>query len=237
MKYSLVIPCYNEEKNIPLLLERCASLINGNELINNNEIEVILVDNGSSDNTSEVLNNLLPKYPACRTIRVEKNQGYGFGILSGLNAAKGDILGWTHADMQTDPLDALNGFVIFEQNKINTFVKGKREGRPIGDVLFTIGMSFFESILLGRFLWDINAQPTIFSRSFFESWDSPPHDFSLDLYAYFKAKESGLNVKRFTVNFDERVHGISHWNINWLAKWKFIKRTIAFSLSLKRSSH
>ena len=82
MKFSLIIPCYNEEKNLPLLLERCA------KITKHNDVEIILVDNGSTDKSFEVLQNLLPKYRGCRVVRVEKNQGYGFGILAGLKSAK-----------------------------------------------------------------------------------------------------------------------------------------------------
>ena len=39
-------------------------------------------------------------------------------------------------------------------------------------------MSLFETLLLRTRLWDINAQPTMFHRDFFASWDRPPHDFS-----------------------------------------------------------
>jgi len=228
MKFSLVIPCYNEAANLPLLLERCK------ELAVRPDVEVVLVDNGSTDSTTEVLENLLPKYPGCRSIRVEKNQGYGFGIVSGLKAAKGEILGWTHADMQTDPQDALFGLELFGKYGDEIFVKGRRYGRPFMDVVFTFGMSIFETILLTRPMWDINAQPTMFSRKFFESWTNPPDDFSLDLYAYYQAQRCGLKVYRFPVRFGERVHGVSHWNVNWAAKRKFIRRTVDFSLQLKK---
>jgi glycosyltransferase involved in cell wall biosynthesis len=228
MKLSLVIPCYNEAANLPLLLERCK------ELARNSDVEVILVDNGSTDNSPSVLKELLPRYPGCRSIRVEKNQGYGFGILAGLNAAKGEILGWTHADMQTDPQDAIRGLALFEKFGLNIFVKGQRHGRPLGDVAFTVGMSLFETILLGKPLWDINAQPTMFSRQFFETWREPPHDFSLDLFSYYHARKTGLVVHRFPVRFGERAHGISHWNVNWAAKRKFIRRTIDFSMQLRK---
>ena len=229
MKFSLIIPCYNEAKNLPLLLERCQTLLAGNS-----ETEVVLVDNGSTDNSPEVLLNLLPRYPGCSSVRVEVNQGYGFGILAGLKAGKGEYLGWTHADMQTDPKDALTGIALIEKHGANIFVKGKRYGRPFSDVLFTIGMSIFETLLLRTPMWDINAQPTIFPRSFCESWQSPPHDFSLDLYAYYQAHIAGLKVYRFPVRFGERAHGVSHWNVNWAAKWKFIRRTVDFSLQLKK---
>lgn len=228
MRFSLVIPCYNEGANLPLLLERCK------HVAVSSDVEVIIVDNGSNDGSTEVLLDLLPNYPGCRSIRVDKNQGYGFGILSGLKAARGEILGWTHADMQTDPQDTLLGLKFFEQHGNDIFVKGRRYGRPVIDVVFTVGMSVFETILLSRPMWDINAQPTMFSRIFFESWIDPPNDFSLDLYVYYQAQKAGINVYRFPVEFGERAHGVSHWNVNWAAKRKFIRRTVDFSLQLKK---
>ena len=227
MKLSLIIPCYNEAANLPLLLDRCASLQSSN-------IEIILVDNGSTDNSPEVLKSLLPHYPHCRSVRVPVNQGYGFGILSGLKVASGKVLAWTHADMQADPKDVLRGLEIFQAQGQDIYVKGQRIKRPFADVIFTIGMSIFETILLRARLWDINAQPNMFSRRFFETWINPPHDFSLDLYSYFTARNQGLPVYRFPVEFGERAHGVSHWNVNWAAKMKFIRRTIDFSFELKR---
>ncbi len=229
MKLSLVIPCYNESANLPALVARCG------EVARSGDVEVLLVNNGSTDDSAAVLACLLPAHPGVRSVHVAKNQGYGFGILSGLRAAQGDILGWTHADMQTDPMDAIRGHDIFRRNGRDVFVKGKRYGRPFADVVFTVGMSCFETALLQKPLWDINAQPTMFSREFFQSWsDDAPHDFSLDLYAYYTARSLGLPVHRFPVLFGERLHGTSHWNVNWAAKRKFIKRTVEFSLELKK---
>nr|WP_308634285.1 glycosyltransferase family 2 protein [Massilia sp. YIM B02769] len=224
----MVIPCYNEAANLPLLLERCKGVAGA-------DTEVILVDNGSTDDSPQVLARLLPAYPGCRSVRVEQNQGYGFGILSGLRAARGEILGWTHADMQTDPQDALRGLELFASHGARSFVKGRRYGRPLSDVVFTLGMSVFETVLLGKPFWDINAQPTMFTREFFATWSNPPHDFSLDLYAYYEARRQGLAVHRFPVHFGDRAHGVSHWNVNWAAKRKFIKRTVDFSLQLRRN--
>lgn len=229
MKLSLIIPCYNEAANIPLLLERCKTLAE------RPDIEVILVDNGSTDDSARIIASLLPTYPGFRTVRVSKNQGYGYGILEGLRAAKGEILSWTHADLQTDPCDALRGLALIELHGPNSFIKGRRYGRPFADVIFTVGMSIFETLLLRTRLWDINSQPTMFHRDFFSSWQCPPYDFSLDLFAYYTARTKRLSIHRFPVKFGERAHGVSHWNVNWSAKVKFIKRTVAFSLQLKKS--
>jgi len=67
-----------------------------------------------------------------------------------------------------------------------------------------------------------------------ERCKNPPHDFALDLYAYYQAKKTKLKIFRFPVRFGKRAHGVSHWNINWTAKRKFILRTIEFSLKLNR---
>lgn len=228
MQFSLVIPCYNEAANIPLLLERCKAVAS------QPGCEVILVDNGSTDGTMSVLKELLPRYPGCRSVRVDANQGYGFGILAGLRVASGTILGWTHADLQTDPQDALHGLRAFEGHGSKIFVKGRRVGRPLGDVVFTVGMSIFETFLLGHRFWDINAQPTMFHRSFLDAFDDAPHDFALDLFAYHRALQMKMPVHRFPVRFAVRAFGTSHWNVDWKSKYRFIRRTVGFSLQLAK---
>jgi len=231
MKLSIIVPCYNESKNIPMILEKFASLIKGDD------VEVLLVNNGSKDNSQEVLDGLAPKYFFARVIKVEENQGYGFGITSGLNEAKGEFIGYTHADMQTDPTDLIKALEIIEKqlDPKECYIKGDRKGRPILDQFFTMGMSLFETIYLGAKLWDINAQPNIFHRSFFEEIkNSCPKDFSLDLYLLYMAKKKGINVVRFDVVFPERIHGESSWNTGLASTWKFIKRTLDFSVKLKK---
>lgn len=232
IKLSIVVPCYNEEKNIPLIMKRFS------EVIERNDVEVIFVDNGSKDNSSHVLKELLPQYLFARIVKVEINQGYGYGIIQGLKACKGEFLGWTHADMQTDPADLIRALEIIERNGNNKklYVKGDRKGRPFLDQFFTRGMGLFETIYMGVRLHDINAQPNVFSREFFLSWQNPPKDFALDLYALYMAQKANLQIERFEVVFPERVHGVSKWNDGTLkAKWKFIKRTLDFSIKLKKS--
>ena len=228
MKVSLIIPCYNEANNLSYLL------IKIDELIKNSFIQVILVDNGSSDGTKELIEKYAKDNKQIKAVIVKKNIGYGHGIIQGLKKADGDILSWSHADMQTDPLDIIKGLKFFEKNGINIFVKGKRKNRPILDTFFTISMSIFETFYLKKLLWDINAQPTMFSRKLFKSWKNPPTDFSLDLFAYYQAKKSKISVFRFPVKFSERLFGASKWNINWSSKRKFIIRTIEYSIKLKK---
>jgi len=225
MNFSLVIPCFNEANNLPILMEKCK------KVLENKDNEIVLVDNGSTDNSESILKAYLNIYPNLKIVKIENNIGYGNGILKGLKAAKGTFLGWTHADLQTNPEDALKGLEFLKND--HTFVKGRRYGRPLFDRIFTVFMSIFETILLGKRLSDINAQPTMFSRKFFETWENPPNDFSLDLFAYYFAKKNKLTVVRFPVFFGKRLHGISHWNIDLRSKLKFINRTIKYSFKLR----
>lgn len=231
MRATLVIPCYNEAGSLPLLAERCVAAVGAEPAL-----DIILVDNGSTDRSPELLADLA-REPRLSHIRVETNRGYGHGILTGLKQAQGDVIGWTHADLQTDPMDAVTGFQFFKAGGDwrRIYVKGRRFGRPAADVAFTTGMSVFESLLLTKPLVDINAQPNLFPRTLFESWEDPPTDFSLDLFAYHSAKAAGFCVRRFPVEFRDREHGQSNWNVDWRSKVKFIKRTVDFSFELKRS--
>tara|TARA_B100001142_G_scaffold327541_1_gene385401 strand:- start:691 stop:1392 length:702 start_codon:yes stop_codon:yes gene_type:complete len=231
MKLSIIVPCFNESKNIPLILEKFSFVIN------RNDIEVFLVDNGSTDDTQAVLDHLVPKYNFVRVISIRKNNGYGNGITSGLSAAKGEFLGYTHADMQTDPADLIRALEIIENhpNPHNCFVKGSRKGRPCFDQFFTSGMSFFESIYMKQKLRDINAQPNIFHRDFYEVIKAKcPTDFSLDLYFLYMARKKELEIVRFDVIFPERIHGESSWNKGLISIWKLIIRTFVYSFKLKR---
>ena len=223
------MPCYNEEKNIPLIVKRFGE-------IKEKDIELILVDNGSTDNSNKIIQKIVKKNSNIILAQVKKNIGYGFGIYAGLKKANGEFMCWTHADMQTDLGDTIRAHKLIhkQKNPKNCFVKGKRRGRKLFDKFFTTGMSIFETAILRTRLFDINAQPNLFHKSFIDKIGEPPKDFSFDLYFYYKAKKLNYNVIRFPVLFKKRIHGESNWNTSIKGKYKFIKRTIDFTLKLKK---
>uniref|UniRef100_UPI00262A2AA7 glycosyltransferase family 2 protein n=1 Tax=uncultured Leptotrichia sp. TaxID=159271 RepID=UPI00262A2AA7 len=200
--------------------------------------EILVCIKQVADDSVEIFMNEKTGKPALEGVEKVVNafDTYALEMAVRLKEAKGDFLGWTHADMQTDPKDVIKAYEILEKenwNK-NIYVKGNRKGRPFFDQFFTFGMSVFETIFMGKVLYDVNAQPNIFSKEFFSKWENPPKDFSLDLYALYMAKKNKLKIIRFDVLFPERIHGQSTWNTGLASKWKFIKRTMAFSLELKK---
>ena len=227
---SIVLPCYNECENIPKIFKKFSEIIGNRE-----DIEIVFVDNGSTDNTEIVLEKLINQYKFARSIKVDFNRGYGYGIFKGLQECNGNFIGWTHADLQTNPNDFLKFFEILEsfKNEKNLFVKGNRVNRNFKDAFFSNGMSFFETILFQSPMWEINAQPTMFSRKLLDYFLDPPNDFSFDLYSYYLAIKKKYNIIRFDVKFGKRIHGKSKWNIDWTSKYRLIRRTIIYSLRLK----
>ena len=227
---SIVIPCFNESESLQALVK------NFSKKLNRKDVELILVNNGSNDSSNSKLLNLKKNYSFLKTIKLKRNIGYGNGILQGLKKAKGNFIAWTHADLQTDPYDAIIGFQKYKKElSPKTFIKGSRLKRPLKDIFFTIGMSIFESILLRKFLWDINAQPNIIHKNFFNTLNKIPLDFSFDLFFYYNAKKRKLKIFRFPVKYPKRKFGLSHWNTDFKNKMKFIKRTIKYSFQLKKS--
>lgn len=228
MRYSLIVPCYNESKSIPRLIDNCI------KILKKKNVEIILVDNGSTDDSFKILTNLSKKNKLIKIIKIKKNKGYGYGILKGLKFSTGDIIGWTHADLQTELSDYLKAIKFFKNPKDKIFVKGRRLNRNFKDSFFTFGMSLLATILLNKSYWDINAQPTVFTKDFFNKWKKPPYDFSLDLYAYYFSNRNNLIKKRINVYFKKRIYGLSSWNFNFNSKMKLICNTIKFMIEIKK---
>ena len=72
--------------------------------------EVILVENGSTDNSLDILKKNLKGIENFKLLKVKKNKGIGYGIVQGLKSSNGEIIGWTHGDLQTDPSDVKKAF-------------------------------------------------------------------------------------------------------------------------------
>jgi glycosyltransferase involved in cell wall biosynthesis len=234
MKLSVIIPCYNERDNIPLIVERMSVTFAGRD-----NVEVILVDNGSTDGSDAVFAAQLAGQSFMRCVKVEQNQGYGHGILFGLDAAcDADVYAWTHADMQTDPRDVLTAFDLLCIHGVGSnIVKGKRSNRALLDTAFTFMMQMIANLALNVRVDDVNAQPKVFSKPFYDDYirGQAPQDFSLDLFLLCQAHKAGLEVLEVPVVFADRMHGEAKGGGSWRTRIKLIKRTLAYIFKLRRT--
>jgi dolichol-phosphate mannosyltransferase len=101
MDLSVVFPVYNEEENVPILLDEIAKALAGEPW----SYEMIAVDDGSRDRSLEVLREARRKYPNLRVITFEKNSGQTAALDAGWRAAKGHYVVSLDADLQNDPAD------------------------------------------------------------------------------------------------------------------------------------
>jgi len=228
---SIIIPCFNEDKNIFFLFEKIERLLE-----NNNSVEIIIVDNGSTDYTHQkIINSKLFKKKKIIFLKIEKNIGYGHGIMTGVNVANGNYIGWCHADLQTEPIDILNAY-IKNLNVIENelcVIKGLRKNRNFFDSMFTFGMSFFVSIIFLKKINDINAQPKIFPKTFLNYLKGYPKDFSLDLYFLVMAKINGYKIINHDVIMKKRLYGQAKGGGSLKGKIKLIKRTFIYIIKLR----
>jgi glycosyltransferase involved in cell wall biosynthesis len=96
---SLVIPCYNEEEVVPELLARVESSLS--KL--GRPWEVVLVDDGSTDRTPQLLADAMKTRPWLRVVRMAKNGGQSAAFEAGFEAARGEVIATIDADLQNDP--------------------------------------------------------------------------------------------------------------------------------------
>ncbi len=234
VELSIVLPCYNEAPNLPLLLKRY------NDLRETFPFELILVNNGSTDNSAAILAQELkkPEYRFAGVVTIEKNQGYGHGIMTGLREAKGRILAFSHADMQCDAKDVFIGYHKLIQNPDpeNVLVKGRRIRRQIGESLFTMGMTALATLILRRTLADVNAQPKVFHKHLLEHFSDPPIGLEFDLYCLYSARRLGIKIDTIPVYFTRRIHGESKWAFNPMSKIRHILGMIRYMFQLAVSA-
>lgn len=135
-KVSLILPAYNEEKAVGLVIDDFKSL----KIFD----EIIVIDNNCKDNTARVASQ------KGAMVVVEKRQGFGFALRKGMTVAKGDYIFLCDADGTYDPKDA---FRLLENLKENDYVFGTRVNKKFIHSSAYMGLALrFGNIVLGKII-------------------------------------------------------------------------------------
>jgi len=223
--FSLVLPCYNEEENISHLYDEFKKIPLVNETA-----ELIFVNNGSIDTTEKKIDQMIEdskinKYPGVivKKVNLEKNDGYGGGIIAGLNVAKGNFIGWTHADLQTPLVDFYKLYSLIKEEK-TILGKGYRINNRGFDSIVSRLHEFCASFILGFKMREINAQPKIFHKSMLSLFINMPKKWTaLDTYVNYICLKNKIKIVKIDVIFGSRIYGQSKWKSNF---GNFIKHLV-----------
>lgn len=160
MKLSILIPVYNEEKTIERLLKKVNDIS-----ILDVEKEIIVIDDGSTDRTSKLIEKL-HKEGKIILIKHDRNQGKGAAIRSGLNHATGDYTIIQDADLEYDPADIASLLTPIIEKKtevvygtrLRRLPNFKRDERTIRFFIHYIGnkmLSIITSVFYGQWITDM----------------------------------------------------------------------------------
>jgi glycosyltransferase involved in cell wall biosynthesis len=119
---SLVIPAYNEQEVIPELLRRVEAALRRI----GREFEVIVVDDGSSDQTPKMLHEAMSGRPWLRVLRMSRNGGQSAAFDAGFKAARGQIIATIDADLQNDPEEIARLLPMLDGHDMITGWRAKR---------------------------------------------------------------------------------------------------------------
>ncbi len=240
MKFELVLPCYNESQSLEFLIQRAKSAAQ-QAGFQQGEFRLLMVENGSSDHSQQVFEKLSHNVllaPWFKMIPVHKNQGYGFGVHMGLQATEAPVVGWSHADQQCDPADAIKAYFLWmdkNQKGEKILIKGSRKGRNWKDIFVSRVFELLARLILGVQVHEMNAQPKVFNRNLLNHLSSPPKTFAFDLYVLYHAKKMGLEILTIPVDFPPRVHGFSNWSAHFFSRYKTILGIIKYMWHLART--
>ncbi len=234
MELELVLPCYNESKSIRTLVER-ASKAASEAGMGPNDFQLVLVENGSKDNSSTVMGELKtgPLGVWFRKVPVSPNEGYGNGIWKGLQTTTAQYVAWSHADQQCDPKDVFEALKVLKANGgSKLLVKGVRQGRGFKDNFVSRVFESMAYLFLGLRMYEMNAQPKVFSRALLSKLTNPPKTFAFDLYVLYHAAKAGYRILTIPVLFPPRFSGVSNWAASWTSRYKTILGMIGYMRQL-----
>lgn len=207
LSLTIVIPVYNEKNRISLSIK---ALNNFNSIDGLFVKEVRFVNDGSVDNTLQILKNTKFKFPT-KIISYTPNRGRGYAVKKGMEKISTDYAMYLDSDMSI-PLDNLKSFFKYMQNKTDIIVGSKRvkgaickKERDFIRKAAGIGHSLLFSAVLGIRLHDFEAGFKVFSKRAIEKifprlrltrWGMDPE-------MVFVANKKGLSIKELPINWSD----------------------------------
>jgi dolichyl-phosphate beta-glucosyltransferase len=195
---SIVVPCYNEEQRLPRTVEKIESYLDGKHI----DYELILVDDGSADGTRRVMEEAAAAHPSVRVEALPQNRGKGRALALGVEAAKGDEVLLTDADLST-PIEELDKLEAALNDGAGVAIasralRGSRVevSQPIYRVLMGKGFNLIVQAVLLPGIWDTQCGFKLFradvARRVFAGLSTD--GFAYDPEVLYRARRQGVKI-------------------------------------------
>lgn len=205
LQLSIVIPVYNEEESLPPLCAKLQTVLSDLGLSH----EVIFIDDGSTDTSFAVLEELGQEYPWIRAVRFRRNYRKAAALATGFKLCKGELIVTMDADLQDDPEEIRGMLQQLEEEQLD-LVSGWKKKRhdPVSKTLPSKVFNLVTSIVSGIRLHDFNCGLKLYRREVTE--DALPYLYG-ELYRFLPAIAhwAGYRVAERPVTHHARQFGVS----------------------------
>lgn len=200
MKLSVIIPIYNEVNNIRKTLKR----VQATKLAK----EIVIVDDASTDGTRELLNKLDGKEKV-RVIFHEKNQGKGAAVVTGMTAAKGDVILIQDADLEYDPRDYPALLLPIQEGRADVVYGSRFLGAPRRVAMFWHQvanqlLTLMTNILYDSILTDMETGYKVFRREVIKDMKIRSKRFNFEPEFTAKILKRKFRIYEVPISFNPR---------------------------------
>lgn len=208
---SAVFPAYNDGGTIASMV--AAAWIALNQVTD--DYEIIVVNDGSSDYTATMLNEISVRYSELRVITHPYNQGYGAALRTGFSAASKDWVFYTDGDSQYNPLELVN--LVGALRKGVDVVNGYKLTRNDSWMRIVIGRAYHYLVkfLFGIHIRDVDCDFRLIPRRILEEIELKSVSGAICLELVKKIEDAGYVFAEVPVNHYSRKYGVSQFFVPW----------------------
>ncbi len=202
---SVFFPAYNNAGTIPTVIIRAFQTLAGVA----DEYEVIVVNDGSTDDTGQVLDEVAQHYPQLRVIHHAPPSGYGGVLRAGFAAAQKEWIFCADGDAQYNPrqLGLLAEAVKEGVDVVQGYKVRRREPLPL--ILFDLAYQYFVKYLLGLTIRDVDCNFRLMRRSIFDQVNLESTTSTIQLEMMKKIQDAGFRIVEAPVHHWRRQYGES----------------------------
>lgn len=224
MPFSLVVPLWNEEKNVVELVK----MLERSGLPAKGMSEVVLVNNGSQDQTGPLIEKLASEFSWVKPVHLAENLNYGGGVYEGFQHCRSEVLAYIPGDLQVSGDDLAKVWGTYQRQNTKLVCKGHRTVRKDGwnTRLVSKIYTLLANVFLGLRIKDVNGLPKMFHRELLTYLPQEKmKTFVFDAQLLYTARRKKWDIREVPVTFHARRVGVSSWSRKRLSVyWTTIKQ-------------